>query len=163
MLASRILGAPAVWCQHIVELCINQTPAWLPEQAQRMPRGKNKTVQDAASFASSKGISHHGLCPPLLTLPCQEAGKFGMVMAFLLLVAQETRQNDGSSASHKAFLPSPSPKTQAQGVKIRMNTAPRCIATTKTPSKPRKKPHTGKTKSCFYRAGGWEPPTYLSL
>lgn len=35
-----------------------------------------------------------------------------------LLVAQETKQNDGSFTSHKVFLPSPSPKTQAQGVEI---------------------------------------------
>ena len=67
-----------------------------------------------------------------------------MATAVLLLVAQQMRQNDGSSTSHKAFLPSPSPKIWAQGVKIRMNTAPRCIATTKNPSKPRKKPTQAK-------------------
>lgn len=66
--------------------------------------------------------------PPAETL----AGKFETT--FLLLVAQEMTQNDGSSASHKIFLPSPFHKTQAQGVKIRMNAEPRCVATTKKPS-----------------------------
>lgn len=46
-------------------------------------------------------------------------------------------------------LSSPSPKTQAQGVKIRMNAAPRCIATTKNPLKTKKKNHTGKTNPAF--------------
>lgn len=32
----------------------------------------------------------------------------------------------------------------------------------KTPQKLEKTPHK-QDKSCFYRVGGWEPPTYLSL
>lgn len=74
--------------------------------------------------------------------------KFGIARA-LLLVAQEMRQNDGSSATHKAFCPSPFPKTWAQGLKPRMNTTPRCIATTENHLKSGKKTHTSKTNPAF--------------
>lgn len=102
-----------------------------------------KTKQCRMYLALLAARASHGTplpSPPNTAPPADTlAGKFGT--AFLLLVAQEMMQNDGSSASHKAFLPSPFHKTQAQGVKTRMNTEPRCIATTKKPSqKQGKKP-----------------------
>lgn len=73
-----------------------------------------------------------------------------MAMA-LQLVAQEMRQSDGSSATHKAFLLSLFLKNWAQGLKPGMNSAPMNSYNNNNKKTPRKleKKHTSKTNPAF--------------
>lgn len=114
-----------------------------------MVDAKGKTQNSAGCSALSAARACCSTASALPSKHCLTAvtgWKFGIVRA-LLLVAQEMRQNDGSSATHKAFCPSPFPKTWAQELKPR--TTPRCIATTENHLKSGKKTHTSKTNPAF--------------
>lgn len=82
----RAGGSPLARCRHtefwgllqlgvsiLLSSALTKLLFWLLSRLRGRQGEKIKTVQDAPSFASSKGVSQHGLCPPLQALPCQQS------------------------------------------------------------------------------------------
>lgn len=67
VLACRTLGAPGFGVSTSLSSLLIKLQLCSPRRLGGC-QGENTKLQDALSFASSKGILHHSLCPPLQTL-----------------------------------------------------------------------------------------------